>query len=175
MVLGVFGTLFSHFGGLLEKHLILGRTLLLRLQGYQTCAGSGMLAPGRYRPGSPETGFTGPCSPVRVHRKPGSPEAGFTGTGSISPGSPESRFNSPRSTDQVHRNQVQQSMFASSCSTERGLTMHTIINAVPTEGVSQPQRSLRASLSSHNTLHMIFRFQTYRHISVLLPMLHNTN
>ena len=43
---GPFWTLFSHFGGLLEKHLFLGRTLLLRLQGYQTCAGAGMLAPG---------------------------------------------------------------------------------------------------------------------------------
>ena len=42
----MFGTLFGHFGGLLEKHLFLGRTLLLRLQGYQTCAGAGMLAPG---------------------------------------------------------------------------------------------------------------------------------
>ena len=38
--------LFPHFGGLLEKHLFLGRTLLLRLQGYQTCAGAGMVAPG---------------------------------------------------------------------------------------------------------------------------------
>ena len=38
--------LLVHFGGLLEKHLFLGRTLLLRLQGYQTCAGAGMLAPG---------------------------------------------------------------------------------------------------------------------------------
>ena len=37
---------FRHFGGLLEKHLFLGRTLLLRLQGYQTCGGAGMLAPG---------------------------------------------------------------------------------------------------------------------------------
>ena len=37
---------FSDFGGLLEKHLFLGRTLLLRLQGYQTCVGAGMLAPG---------------------------------------------------------------------------------------------------------------------------------
>ena len=37
---------FIYFGGLLEKHLFLGRTLLLRLQGYQTCAGAGMLAPG---------------------------------------------------------------------------------------------------------------------------------
>ena len=34
----MFGTLFNDFGGLLEKHLFLGRTLLLRLQGYQTCA-----------------------------------------------------------------------------------------------------------------------------------------
>ena len=30
-VLGVFGTLFSDFGGLLKKLLFLGRTLLLRL------------------------------------------------------------------------------------------------------------------------------------------------
>ena len=44
-VLGVFGTLFLDFGGLLEKHLFLGRTLLLRFQGYQTCAAAGMLAP----------------------------------------------------------------------------------------------------------------------------------
>ena len=41
----MFAYLFTHFGGLLEKHLFLGRTLLLRLQGYQTCAGAGMLAP----------------------------------------------------------------------------------------------------------------------------------
>ena len=34
------------FGGRLEKHMFLGRTLLLRLQGYQTCADAGMLAPG---------------------------------------------------------------------------------------------------------------------------------
>ena len=46
LVLGVFAYLFVHFGGLLEKHLFLGRTLLLRLQGYQTCVGAGMLAPG---------------------------------------------------------------------------------------------------------------------------------
>jgi len=45
-VLGVFGALSVHFGSLLEKHLSLGRTLLLQLQGYQTCAGAGMLAPG---------------------------------------------------------------------------------------------------------------------------------
>ena len=45
-VLGVFGNLFCHFGGLLEKHLFFGRTLLLRLQGYQTCVGAGMLARG---------------------------------------------------------------------------------------------------------------------------------
>ena len=49
-VLGVFPAPFPHlfpdFGGLLEKHLFLGRTLLLRLQGYQTCDGAGMLAPG---------------------------------------------------------------------------------------------------------------------------------
>ena len=42
----MFGTLFNDFGGLLEKHLFLGRTLLLRLQGYETCVGAGMLAPG---------------------------------------------------------------------------------------------------------------------------------
>ena len=42
----MFGALFSDFGGLLEKHLFLGRTLLLRLQGYQTCAGAGMLVAG---------------------------------------------------------------------------------------------------------------------------------
>ena len=46
LVLGMFGTLFFHFGGLLKKHLFLGRTLLLRLQGYQTCAAAGMLASG---------------------------------------------------------------------------------------------------------------------------------
>ena len=45
-VLGVFAYLFGHFGGLLKKLLFLGRTLLLRLQGYQTCVGAGMLAPG---------------------------------------------------------------------------------------------------------------------------------
>ena len=42
----MFGNLFGHFGGLLEKHLFLGRTLLLRLQGYQTCVGAGMIVPG---------------------------------------------------------------------------------------------------------------------------------
>ena len=42
----MFGTLFTHFGGLLEKHLFLGRTLLLQLQSYETCGGAGMLAPG---------------------------------------------------------------------------------------------------------------------------------
>ena len=46
LVLGVFGTLFIDFGSLLEKHLFLGRTLLLRLQGYQTCGGAGIVAPG---------------------------------------------------------------------------------------------------------------------------------
>ena len=46
LVLGVFGVLFIDFGSLLEKHLFLGRTLLLQLQGYQTCVGAGMLAPG---------------------------------------------------------------------------------------------------------------------------------
>ena len=45
-VLEVFAYLFPDFGGLVEKHLFLGRTLLLRLQGYQTCGGAGMLAPG---------------------------------------------------------------------------------------------------------------------------------
>ena len=45
-VLGGFPHLFTHFSGLLEKHLFLGRTLLLRLQGYQTFVGAGMLAPG---------------------------------------------------------------------------------------------------------------------------------
>ena len=44
-VCGPFWTLFVDFGGLLEKHLFLGRTLLLRLQGYQTCVGAGMVAP----------------------------------------------------------------------------------------------------------------------------------
>ena len=38
--------LLGDFGSLLEKHLFLGRTLLLRFQGYQTCAGAGMLVPG---------------------------------------------------------------------------------------------------------------------------------
>ena len=46
LVLGGLPDLFPNFGGLLEKHLFLGRTLLLRLQGYQTCAGAGMLAAG---------------------------------------------------------------------------------------------------------------------------------
>ena len=41
-----FAYLLIDFGGLLEKHLFLGRTLLLRIQGYQTCVGAGMLAPG---------------------------------------------------------------------------------------------------------------------------------
>jgi hypothetical protein len=41
-----FSHLFSDFGSLLEKHLFLGRTLLLRLQGYQTCVGAGMVFPG---------------------------------------------------------------------------------------------------------------------------------
>ena len=35
--------LFRDFGSLLEKHLFSGRTLLLRLQGYQTYVGAGML------------------------------------------------------------------------------------------------------------------------------------
>ena len=43
---GCFPHLKRHFGGLLEKHLFLGRTLLLRLQGYQTCVGVGMVASG---------------------------------------------------------------------------------------------------------------------------------
>ena len=42
----MFGTLFGHFGGPLEKHLFLLRTLLLRLESYQTCVGAGMVAPG---------------------------------------------------------------------------------------------------------------------------------
>ena len=42
----MFAHLLGDFGSLLEKHLFFGRTLLLRLQGYQTCAGAGMLAPG---------------------------------------------------------------------------------------------------------------------------------
>ena len=41
-VLGVFGALIVDFGSLLKKLLFLGRTLLLRLQGYQTCVGAGM-------------------------------------------------------------------------------------------------------------------------------------
>ena len=45
-MLGVFAYLLSHFGSLLKKLLFLGRTLLLRLQGYQTCVGAGMLASG---------------------------------------------------------------------------------------------------------------------------------
>jgi len=44
--LGPFWALSIDFGGLLEKHLFLGRRLLWRLQGYETCAGAGMLAPG---------------------------------------------------------------------------------------------------------------------------------
>ena len=47
LVLGVFGTLWCDFGSLLKKLLFLGRTLLLRLQHYQTCVGAGMLASGR--------------------------------------------------------------------------------------------------------------------------------
>ena len=49
-VLGVFAYLLGHFDGLLEKHLFLKRTLLLRPQGYQTCVGAGMLAPGLANP-----------------------------------------------------------------------------------------------------------------------------
>ena len=45
-VLGVFTYLFVDFAGLLKKPLFPRRTLLLRLQGYQTCGGAGMLAPG---------------------------------------------------------------------------------------------------------------------------------
>ena len=45
-MLGGLPDLFPDFDGLLEKHLFLGRTLLLRLQGYQTCDGAGMLGPG---------------------------------------------------------------------------------------------------------------------------------
>ena len=41
--LGLFGTIWCDFGSLLKKLLFLGRTLLLRLQGYQTCGGAGML------------------------------------------------------------------------------------------------------------------------------------
>ena len=46
LVLGVFPHLFIDFGSLVEKHLFLGRTMLWRLQGYQTCVGAGMVAPG---------------------------------------------------------------------------------------------------------------------------------
>ena len=46
LVLGDVCLPFCRFGCLLEKPLFLGRTLLLRFQGYQTCAGAGMLAPG---------------------------------------------------------------------------------------------------------------------------------
>ena len=42
----MFAHLLGDFGSLLEKHLFLGRTLLLRLQGCQTCVGAGMLASG---------------------------------------------------------------------------------------------------------------------------------
>ena len=45
-VLEMFGALSVHFGSLLKKLLFLGRTLLLRLQSYQTCVGAGMVAPG---------------------------------------------------------------------------------------------------------------------------------
>ena len=41
-----FAYLLGDSGSLLE-HLFLGRTLLLRLQSYQTCVGAGMLVPGR--------------------------------------------------------------------------------------------------------------------------------
>ena len=43
-VLGGLRTLKRDFGSLLKKLLFLGRTLLLRLRGYQTCLGAGMLA-----------------------------------------------------------------------------------------------------------------------------------
>ena len=43
---GCLRTLIIHFGGLLEKHLFLGRTLLLQLHGYQTWGGA-WLVPGR--------------------------------------------------------------------------------------------------------------------------------
>ena len=46
LVFGVFADLKRDFGCLLKKLLFLGRTLLLRLQGYQTCVGAGMLASG---------------------------------------------------------------------------------------------------------------------------------
>ena len=39
-------TFIGDFGSLLKKLLLLGRTLLLRLQGYQTFVGAGMVAPG---------------------------------------------------------------------------------------------------------------------------------
>ena len=45
-VLVVFAYLFADFGGLLKKLFFQGRTLLLRLQGYQTCVGLGMLVLG---------------------------------------------------------------------------------------------------------------------------------
>ena len=45
-VLGMFARILGHFGSLLEKHLFLGRTMLWRLQGCQTCGGAGMLLPG---------------------------------------------------------------------------------------------------------------------------------
>ena len=44
-VVGMFAHLLTDFGGQLKKHLFLGRTLLLRIQGYQTCAGARMLDP----------------------------------------------------------------------------------------------------------------------------------
>ena len=42
----MFAHLLTHFGSLLKKLLFLGRTLLLRLQGYQTSVGAGMVASG---------------------------------------------------------------------------------------------------------------------------------
>ena len=45
-VVGVFPHLFVDFGGLLKKLSFLGRTVLLRPQGYQTCVGAGMLVSG---------------------------------------------------------------------------------------------------------------------------------
>ena len=69
MLGGCFPHLFVDFGGLLEKHLFLGRTLLLRLQGYQTCADAGMLAPGLTNAVLPQhsvLGGLGPSSGISV-------------------------------------------------------------------------------------------------------------
>ena len=46
LVLGDVWDLILPFRWPTRKHLFLGRTLLLRLQSYQTCAGAGMVAPG---------------------------------------------------------------------------------------------------------------------------------